>query len=535
MTTSKPHAPRIVNIINFIRAVEPREPEKDLADPLIHQIELVNQHHLPATWLLQYDALTQGPFVDLLKKGLGPEQEIGGWFEVVQPLVEKAGLKWRGRFPWDWHSHVGFSVGYTPTEREQLADVFMADFKTVFGRYPSSIGSWLMDAHLLGYLYDRYGLVSSCNCKDQWGTDGYTLWGGYWNQAFYPSRQNAYMPAQTEAAQIPVPIFRMLGSDPIYQYDAGLFDGSNCTEVPAQSVVSLEPVYKDGGGSPTWVRWFFDIITKAPCLAFGYTQVGQENSFGWPGMAKGLTDQCEFLVALQSKGLVRVETLENSGRWFRKQFPVTPATAVTAMEDYRQEGRKSVWYQSRFHRVNLYWHGDQYRVRDIHLFDENYAERYLNAVCPSAACTYDTLPVVEGFIWSDRSMASGLMPMTVAPDGTTLPMRGGKPDVTEDGTSRLTVRWPLASGGDLVTNCAEDAISWTRSDDAWQLELRWKKETTAPFLMVDGRQIVCRHNGFNYRVECRAGKAELDIPGRILRLKPENGKICLDLNSKHRK
>ena len=28
------------------------------------------------------------------------------------------------------------------------------------------------------------------------GTDGYTLWGGYWNQAYYPSRLNSYMPAQ---------------------------------------------------------------------------------------------------------------------------------------------------------------------------------------------------------------------------------------------------------------------------------------------------------------------------------------------------
>ena len=37
-----------------------------------------------------------------------------------------------------------------------------------------------------------------------------------------PEPGNAYMPAQTEEGQIPVPIFRMLGSDPIYQYDDGL-------------------------------------------------------------------------------------------------------------------------------------------------------------------------------------------------------------------------------------------------------------------------------------------------------------------------
>jgi hypothetical protein len=518
--------PRIVNIVNFIRAVEPRE-KIDLVEPVIRQIDLINRHHLPATWLLQYDALTQGPYVDLLKNGLGPEQEIGGWFEVVQPLVEKAGLKWRGQYPWDWHSHVGFSVGYTPEEREKLADVFMAEFKAVFGRYPASMGSWLMDAHLIGYLYDRYGLVASCNCKDQWGTDGYTLWGGYWNQAYYPSRRNAFMPAQTAAAQIPVPIFRMLGSDPIYQYDAGLFDGTNCTEVKAQGVVSLEPVYPGGGGSPTWVRWFLDIISAAPCLAFGYTQAGQENSFGWPAMAKGLTDQCELLEDLHAKGLVQVETLESSGRWFRQKFPVTPATAVTALTDYRQEGRKSVWYQSRFHRVNLYWNGDQCRVRDIHLFDETYAERYLTTPCPSTACTYDTLPVVEGFLWSDKDVISGLIPLTVAPDGTALPMRGGEPVVTEEGASRLTLRWPLVSGGELVTDCAEESILWDCQSEVWQLELHWGKGVESPFRMLDGRQIVCCHNGFDYRFECRIGHADLDTSDRVLRLSPVNGKICL--------
>jgi len=500
----------------------------DLVEPVIRQIELVNKHHLPATWLLQYDALMQGPYVDLLKSGLGPEQEIGGWFEVVQPLVEKAGQKWRGRYAWDWHSHVGFSVGYTPEEREKLADVFMADFKAVFGRYPASMGSWLMDAHLLGYLYDRYGLVASCNCKDQWGTDGYTLWGGYWNQAFYPSRQNAFMPAQSEAAQIPVPIFRMLGSDPIYQYDAGVYDGTNCTEVKAQGVVSLEPVYIEGGGSPEWVRWFFDILSNSPCLAFGYTQVGQENSFGWPAMAKGLIDQCELLEELQTKGRVRVETLENSGRWFRQKYSVTPATAVTALADCRQGGRKSVWYQSRFHRVNLYWYGDQYRVRDIHLFDEKYAERYLTSVCPGAASTYDTLPVVEGFLWSSRDVLSGLLPVRVAPDGTTSPLCGGVPEVSEDGAAHLVVRWPLLSGGELVTDCDEESISWRHPGAAWQLELRWSNEIESPFGGVEGRQILCRHNGFDYRVECRNGMAELDIQGRVLRLKPEGGRICLE-------
>lgn len=35
-----------------------------------------------------------------------------------------------------------------------------------------------------------------------------------------PAKSCLYMPAQTKEGQIDVPVFRMLGSDPIYQYIA---------------------------------------------------------------------------------------------------------------------------------------------------------------------------------------------------------------------------------------------------------------------------------------------------------------------------
>ncbi|MBO5257723.1 MAG: hypothetical protein J6C42_09525, partial [Clostridia bacterium] len=113
---------QIVNIVNFIRAVEPRSP-MDLMTPVKEQIRLMKEHNLRGTFLLQYDSLILPEYTDLLK-ALDPAQfEIGVWFETVQPQVEAVGLPWRGRFPWDWHAHCGFSVGYTKEEREKLVDV----------------------------------------------------------------------------------------------------------------------------------------------------------------------------------------------------------------------------------------------------------------------------------------------------------------------------------------------------------------------------------------------------------------------------
>lgn len=256
-TTRTEEPPKIVNIVNFIRLLEPRDPaitEEVLYQTVIKQMAIMKKYKLGGTFLLQYDALLDPRYQQLLKSLPKESFEIGAWWEIPQPLVEKAGLKWRGRYPWDWRANIGFSTGYTPKEREKLIDVYMGDFKKIFGYYPKSVSSWFIDAYSLNYMYEKYNIVASGNCKDQYGTDGYTLWGGYWNQAYYPSKINSYMPAQHAENQIPVPIFRMLGSDPVRQYDNGL-------GTTRQGVVTLEPVYKFGGGDSTWVNWFFASFT----------------------------------------------------------------------------------------------------------------------------------------------------------------------------------------------------------------------------------------------------------------------------------
>ncbi len=146
--------PKIVNIVNFIRLLEPRDSaitQDILYQTVVKQVQLMQQYKLGGTFLLQYDALMDTRYQKLLKGLPKSDFEIGAWSEIPQPRVEKAGLVWRGRYPWDWHADVGFSTGYTPAEREKLADVYMEDFKTIFGYYPKSVGSWFIDAHTLNY------------------------------------------------------------------------------------------------------------------------------------------------------------------------------------------------------------------------------------------------------------------------------------------------------------------------------------------------------------------------------------------------
>jgi hypothetical protein len=515
-------APRIVNIVNFIRQLEPRSSDPDmmqdvLYETVVEQVKQLKQYQLPGTFLLQYDALLNPKYQELLKD---TGFEIGAWWEITQPHAEDAGLSWRGRYPWDWHADVGFATGYAPDEREKLVDVYMEKFKAIFGKYPASVGSWFIDAHTLGYLSDKYNIVASCNCKDQIGTDGYTLWGGYWNQAYYPSRKNAYMPAQTEAGQIPVPVFRMLGSDPIYQYDTGLGGKS-------QGVISLEPVYQGrggGGGERFWVEWFFRSMFDEPCLAFNYVQAGQENSFTWASMQKGLEIQIPLLDSLRKDGKVRIETLEESGRWFRKNYPLTPATAVTALTDYHNRDNKTVWYNSRFYRANLMWEGSSFRFRDIHLFDEDFESNYLRKAGASTQCIYMTLPVVDGFMWSTGSEKAGLR--IIAQDGT--PLTVGAPEVSELPGNVLQVTFEAVSGQKFDLVFYEDHFEVTSRDNAWALELKTAPNAELPFLSVEKKRVKAALNGFEYGITCKKG-AFAKADGSAFRILPDKGKIVLGL------
>jgi hypothetical protein len=522
--------PKIVNIVNFIRLLEPRDPkitEDVLYQTVVKQVEMMNQYELGGTFLLQYDALMDGRYQKLLKRLPKETFEIGAWWEIPQPMVEKAGLKWRGRYPWDWHADIGFSTGYTPAEREKLADVYMADFKKIFGYYPKSVGSWFIDSHTLNYLYDKYHIVASSNCKDQVGTDGYTLWGGYWNQAYYPSRINSYMPAQNAEKQLPVPIFRMLGSDPVRQYDTGL--GST-----RQGVITLEPVYPEAGGNETWVNWFFKEFVEGESMEFAYTQAGQENSFTWDAMSKGFGMQLPLIAKLRDQGKLKVETLGASGKWFKDHYKVTPATSVVVNHDLPGSDLKTVWFNSRFYRVNLLWEKGGVTIRDIHLFDENFASAYTREKATSNECSFFTLPFVDGYIWSKPGTTAGLRFKEILNDKEIL-LEGGDPVITSPAEGKLHIVWPIKNrSSKLVIDLNDKQLRITLNGPAkvsWFLDMTAAEKVILPFKSINTSVIDCEFEGMDYAIKAVHGAFSQPNSQTLFRISPSNESIVLDFAS----
>ena len=517
-------AARIVNFVNFVRDIEPRDAEitpEVLYQTVKEEADAIHRFGFRGTWLLQYDALIDSRYQPMMREELKHGCEVGGWWEITQPHVEAAGLKWRGRFPWDWHADKGFSVGYTQEERRVLVDVYMAEFKKIFGQLPKSIGSWFIDAYTLEYMQREYGVEGCCMCRDQIGTDGYTLWGGYWAGAYYPSRVNSYMPAQSREGQIDLPVFRMLGSDPLYQYSAGIGGA-------VQSVCTMEPTYENAQ-VPEWVAWYLRCMTDDPALGFTYLQAGQENSFTWDAFKKGYEVQLPQIAELERQGKLRVETLIETARAFRKKYAVTPATACSAMRDYTENDGRTVWFNSRYYRANILWQGDRMNIRDMHLFDEKKESYYYKNVCTSNQCVYMTLPIVDGCLWSTNELMAGLRLYGKTASGMMTELRGGEPVVRQSGKG-IVVTWPMKSRKAVFTlKMTEKSFSVSCSDKTleWCAQLDVQPEARLPFNKITQSMLKASQDGFDYQMALRRGHFDtsLTAAGIGFRIIPEKSKI----------
>ena len=389
--------PTVMNIVNFVRGSDPRNPERDLLEPLRGEIALNTKYRLPNTILLQYDALLRGDIVQAAKEAERDRTEYGVWMEMCRQLIEKVGISWRGRPGWDWEWFVnpGLPMGYEPEERERICDEVFRLFRDTFGYYPKSVGGWLLDAHTMRYLTTKYGVDAFCICREQDSTDAYGLRGGYANGAYYPSRKDALSAAVDMANAIRTPVFRMLTPDPIYNYGPG-WNERGLMRSPLPSVGTIEPGCP-AGQRPDIVDWFFRVYTGPARLGFSYMQTGQENSFGWAAISKGLPNQMKIISELAADGRIKVMTLGETGRWFKSRYSENVPQTLVALEDWSGNGYKSVWYSSKRYRMNLFFDGRRVCFRDIHKFCDDHRETYLEKACAKWCCNYSTPPVVDGF------------------------------------------------------------------------------------------------------------------------------------------
>ena len=386
----------IINIYNFIRMshTEPSIFIQDDFDTIKNQLIFAKQSGFPATYALKYDALMEPRYQNLLLEYLDENDEISAWWEITGELCKKANVNFRGHTAseeYDDRVDSAYCLGYTLEERERLIDTYMKDFLSVFGKYPRTIGSWILDIHTINYAHKKYGIVGAAICRDQMATDGFTLWGGYPNGIYFPSKNNEYIPAQTSENQVDVPVFRLLGPDPIYNFESNM-------RSTIQGVTSLEPSCLTGRDK-NWISWMFTRLTDEDTLGINYAQVGQENNFLWENIKPGYKPQLSYLKKMTKEKDIRIETMASTAEWFKKQYIKTPPATFQASFDWANDNLTAMWYASAGYRIGFLGENEKLRIRDLFIFDEKYKSRYLDKPLTDVASIFDALPVLSPQLW----------------------------------------------------------------------------------------------------------------------------------------
>lgn len=506
----------IVNIYNCIRMshVEPSRFISDDFETLKKQLILVKQYGFPGTYALKYDALMESRYQVLLREYLDENDEISAWWEITAPLCRAAGVRFRGgktAGEYDDRVDSAYSVGYDPAERKRLVDAYMVDFHNVFGRYPQTMGSWVLDSVTLQYAAERYGVVGGAICRDQMGVDGFTLWGGYPNGMYYPSRKNEFIPGQSPAEQLPVPMFRLLGPDPIYNFEADVRPG-------LQGVYTLEPSWLTGR-DPRFISWLFASLTEEDTLGIGYAHVGQENNFLWENIQPGFEPQLRHVQTLCRLGKLRVETMAQSARWFRQQYSLTPALTFQASSDW--DGLRNLsaqWYASANYRIGFLGEAGHLRIRDLFLYRQDYPSRYLEGSMKGTKSVFDAPPVLFPQIWGgveDRPYIR-LIKEEAEPRGRvvyrTLEEDRACAELLDE-TGNCLARFTMTPEKLLLTG---------------QFTLRFDR---LPVLTgIRGREVQMEHQGFAYGFRVDRGQVKQTEAG--LEIAPEAGEIVLILGPK---
>lgn len=383
----------------------------------------------------------------------------------------------------------------------------MATFRRVFGRHARSIACWNLDAITIAHLAEIYKIDAFANCRDQLATDGYTIWGAP-IAAYYPSRNNAWSPALETKNQISTPMFRLLGQDPVYYYDS---------QLPQPD--TMEPVWASGR-SQIFVDRFLQMIAEGPTQSVAHAQLGQENSFGWPMMHQAYPLQMQELSKIRQSSRLTIETMAATGRRFKQRFRSTPTQAQVMLEDpfgHTAPAERTVWYQSKFHRANLHFRGDQFYLRDLHVYSDAFPQPYLTTPVRQHGIEQRMLAVLDGYHWSDDAVQSGHAGQramgrfaAVGKVGNNVPLTmEGRPTVTESETE-LRTSVPLAGGGMIVAAFRERDIEFRLIGHTPHLQLalifEWVPDRSS-FQAATASILSYRFRDFSYAVHITNGTA----------------------------
>lgn len=359
--TQAQETPLKVIIINQIRGEENCcRPGTDEMVSLLNSTEEVED--LPFVWALRYDVLKVDeqtkPFVDLPKT-----QTLGVLLEVTPQLASDSGVLYKGDLSGsDWsQARHAFLIGYAQPERQKLIDTAIGAFHQRFNRFPEFTVSWMIDSWSLAYLRQKYGVRVHELTREQYETDGYTLYGGIFNQPYFPSKTHPLLPA-SQSTGLDLLIVRQTVSDIEKNYGS------------AKSYFTSQPNDYLANPAVTGFTYFTSLIEtlRSQKVAGAVAVLGLENSQEWESFKDEYVKQLAFVALEQKAGRLKifspVELYEAMSR-VKQQATILHSTS------FPQDG--ALWYFGRNYRARIEIRDGQAVLTDYRIFPPFLVDPYI--------------------------------------------------------------------------------------------------------------------------------------------------------------
>ena len=246
---------------------------------------------------------------------------------------------------------------FSMEDKRQIVDEVLGSFFETFGFYPTSTGSYYMDAELVNYIKGKYPMikvaVATCweegpkayrNANNSWYT---FLDGGPWNP-WIPSKFNIHCPASDEADDIGIVAVPHLSRDLM-----AVFDGPGSYYGTHPQNILRGMVYEDRE-----IPYFKNIVDQYRAMAkynqgFSYNMmfVGpgwMSKSGRWEAdydlLLKSYQDGMAYYGQLKQEGKATDITLSEFADLYRKDRPYTRPECALWRDILYGSNRQQFWY-----------------------------------------------------------------------------------------------------------------------------------------------------------------------------------------------
>lgn len=343
---------------DFVTIINPVRLPKYNRDPLPSlktQYEVVKSYGFPATWLFTYDSLKDSRLINLAKN-MDSSQEKGIFLEVSPALAQASEVTYHESGSWHFATSV-FLSGYTQEERARLIDTVFSQFKSQFGYYPVSVGSWWTDSFSLSYMKDKYAILANLTCSDQFSTDNYQIWGQYWSTPFYPHKSHAGIPADSQKNKIGIVNLQWAPRDPLFGYISSLYSTQDYFVVPEKK---LDINYFDE---------LLKLYTTSQFTKFSQISIGLESDLSPQTYTGEYSLQLDKVKDLSQAREIKIVTMKNFATWYTNTFPDGTPPHVIYTSD-------AIWYQSPRYRIGIVYQNNQTKIIDLREYPQNFQEPY---------------------------------------------------------------------------------------------------------------------------------------------------------------